>query len=147
MGIKLARLSDLQIKIPDGDYKRQASNLQQQYFNITQLTIIALYNVLSDGFGIIRNYNAIEDLSRPYIDISSTKLMYPALGMGQPNAGLMSGLGRSNDIPSTINNVALSLTKWIRDRELETSPMRGKPHVWLSLHMFDGIACGFLVQV
>ncbi|CZR45367.1 LOW QUALITY PROTEIN: uncharacterized protein FPRO_15458 [Fusarium proliferatum ET1] len=49
-----------------------------------------------------------------------------SLGMGQPNAGLMSGLGRSSDIPSTIDNVALSLTKWIRDRELETSPMRGK---------------------
>ncbi|KAF5716873.1 hypothetical protein FGLOB1_2364 [Fusarium globosum] len=55
MGIQLARLSDLQIEIPDGDYKRQASNLQQQYFNITQPTIIALYNVLSDGFGIVRN--------------------------------------------------------------------------------------------
>ncbi|KAI1022161.1 hypothetical protein LB504_007477 [Fusarium proliferatum] len=125
MGIQLARLSDLQIKIPDGDYKRQASNLRQQYFNITQPTIIALYNVLSDGFGIIRNSNAIGDLSRPYIAISSTKLIYPALGMGQPNAGLMSGLGRSSDIPSTIDNVALSLTKWIRDRELDTSPMRG----------------------
>ncbi|KAI1046101.1 hypothetical protein LB505_013318 [Fusarium chuoi] len=125
MGVQLAQLSDLQIKIPDGDYKRQGSTLRQQYFNITQPTLIALYNILSDGFGVIRNSNAIEDLSRPYIDISSTKLIYPALGMGQPNAGLMSGLGRSSDIPSTIDNVALSLTKWIRDRELETSPMRG----------------------
>ncbi|KAG5798184.1 hypothetical protein H9Q69_002793 [Fusarium xylarioides] len=125
MGTQLAKLSDLQIKIPDGVYKRQASILRQQYFNITQPTIIALYNVLSDGFGIIRNSNDIKDLSRPYSGVSTTKLIYPALGMGQPNAGLMSGLGQSRDIPSTINNVALSLTKWIRDRELETSPMKG----------------------
>lgn len=62
--------------------------------------------------------------------------MYPALGMGQPNAGLMSGLGRSSDIPSTIDNVALSLTKWIRDRELETSPMRGKAtHMVIITHV------------
>ncbi|KAF5636738.1 uncharacterized protein FTJAE_5934 [Fusarium tjaetaba] len=125
MGNQLAKLSDLQIKIPDEDYKRQASNLRQQYFNITQPTIIVLYNVLSDGFGIVRNSNDIKDLSRPYIHLSTTKLIYPALGMGQPNAGLVSGLGQSRDIPSTINNVALSLTKWIRDRELDASPMKG----------------------
>ncbi|KAF5564259.1 hypothetical protein FNAPI_2252 [Fusarium napiforme] len=125
MGNQFARLSDLQIKIPDGDYKRQASNLRQQYFNITQPTIIALYNILSDGFGKIRTSDDMKDLFRPHIDLSTTKLIYPALGMGQPNAGLMSGLGQSRDVPSTINNVALSLTKWIRDRELETSPMKG----------------------
>ncbi|KAF5597648.1 hypothetical protein FPCIR_3532 [Fusarium pseudocircinatum] len=125
MGTQLAELSDLQIKIPDEGYKRQDSNLRQQYFNITQLTIIALYNILSDGFGIIRNSNDLKDLSRPYINLSTTKLIYPALGMGQPNAGLMSGLGQAIDIPSTINNVALSLTKRIRDRELEMSPMKG----------------------
>ncbi|KAF5972124.1 hypothetical protein FCOIX_9515 [Fusarium coicis] len=125
MGSQFAKLSDLQIKIPDGDYKRQASTLPQQYFNITQPTIIALYNILSDGFGILRNSDDMKDLFRPYIELSTTKLIYPALGMGQPNAGLMSGLGQSRDVPSTINNVALSLTKWIRDRELEASPMKG----------------------
>ncbi|KAF5579091.1 hypothetical protein FPANT_9749 [Fusarium pseudoanthophilum] len=125
MGTQFAKLSDLQIKIPDGDYKRQASKLRQQYFNITQPTIIALYNILSDGFGILRNSNDMKDLFRPYIALSTTKLIYPALGMGQPNAGLMSGLGQSKDVPSTINNVALSLTKWIRDRELEMIPMKG----------------------
>jgi hypothetical protein len=121
MGILLVDLSDLQIKIPDGDYKRQASVLRQQYFNITQTTIIALQNVLSDGFGGIRDYN----FDRDYIDETSKRLMYPALGMSQPTAGLMSGLGRSSDIPATMDNVALSLTKWIRDRELQTSPMVG----------------------
>ncbi|KAF5685296.1 hypothetical protein FDENT_6290 [Fusarium denticulatum] len=125
MGTQLAKLSDLQIEIPDEDYKRQASNLRQQYFSITQPTIIALYNALSDGFGIIRNSNDIKDLSKPYINLSTTNFTYPALGMGQSNAGLMSGLGQSRDIQSTVNNVALSLMKLIRDRELETSPMKG----------------------
>ncbi|EXK28852.1 hypothetical protein FOMG_14741 [Fusarium oxysporum f. sp. melonis 26406] len=63
MGILLVDLSDLQIKIPDRDYKRQASALRKQYFNITQTTIVALQNVLSDGFGGIR------DLKSPYREL------------------------------------------------------------------------------
>ncbi|KAI3580274.1 hypothetical protein IWW34DRAFT_804895 [Fusarium oxysporum f. sp. albedinis] len=111
MGILLVDLSDLQIKIPDRDYKRQASAFRKQYFNITQTTIVALQNVLSDGFGGIR------DLKSPYRELP--------LGMNQSTAGFLSGLGRSSDIPATLDNVALSLTKWIGDRELEVSLMVG----------------------
>ncbi|EXK83057.1 hypothetical protein FOQG_12726 [Fusarium oxysporum f. sp. raphani 54005] len=122
MGILLVDLSDLQIKILDRDYKRQASALRKQYFNITQTTIIALQNVLSDGFGGIRD---LKSPYRDYVDGISKKLLYPALEMNQSTAGFLSGLGRSSDIPATLDNVALSLTKWIRDRELEVSPMVG----------------------
>ncbi|KAF9765884.1 hypothetical protein IL306_001766 [Fusarium sp. DS 682] len=125
MGIMLAELSDLQIRIPDEDYKRHASILKQQTFNITQPTIIALHNILSDGFGGIRGVSSVRDLDRNYTSMTQKKLIYPALGMRHPPAGLMSGLGRSSDITATLNNVALSLTKWIRDRELDTSPMVG----------------------
>lgn len=45
--------------------------------------------------------------------------------MNQSTAGFLSGLGRSSDIPATLDNVALSLTKWIGDRELEVSLMVG----------------------
>ncbi|KAK2695846.1 hypothetical protein QWA68_004021 [Fusarium oxysporum] len=92
------------------------------YFNITQTTIIALQNVLSDGFGGIRD---LKSPYRDYVDGISKKLLYPALEMNQSTAGFLSGLGRSSDIPATLDNVALSLTKWIRDRELEVSPMVG----------------------
>ncbi|TVY60167.1 hypothetical protein Focb16_v003649 [Fusarium oxysporum f. sp. cubense] len=122
MGILLVDLSDLQIKIPDRDYKRHASALRKQYFNITQTTIIALQNVLSDGFGGIRD---LKSPYRDYVDGISKKLLYPALGMNQSTADFLSGLGRSSDIPATLDNVALSLTKWIGDRELEVSPMVG----------------------
>ncbi|KAF4961238.1 hypothetical protein FGADI_475 [Fusarium gaditjirri] len=129
MGIMLSDLSDLQIKIPDKDFNRQASilpsTMQRQHFNITQPTIIALYNILSDGFGGIRGVNNIKDLDRNYTDITSKKLIYPALGLGQTTAGFLSGLGGSRNIPATLDNVALSLTKWMRDRELENSPMVG----------------------
>ncbi|KAF4428831.1 hypothetical protein FACUT_9288 [Fusarium acutatum] len=122
MCLQLAQLSYLQIKIPDGDYKRQASILRQEYFNITQTTIIALQNVLSDEFGQIRD---LKSPHQDYIDGTSKKLLYIAWGMGQPATGFMSGLSRSNDIPATLDNVALSLTNWIRDRELQKSPMKG----------------------
>ncbi|UZP46125.1 hypothetical protein NXS19_013937 [Fusarium pseudograminearum] len=39
-------------------------------------------------------------------------------------SSLMVGLGESNDIPSTIENVALSLTKWMRHRDLD-DPEKG----------------------
>ncbi|KAK2122813.1 hypothetical protein NOF04DRAFT_1350133 [Fusarium oxysporum II5] len=122
MGILLVDLSNLQIKIPDRDYKRQASALRKQYFNITQTTIIALQNVLSDGFGGIRD---LKSPYRDYVDRISKKLLYPALGMNQSIVGFLSGLGRSSDIPATLDNVALSLTNRIRDRELEVSPKVG----------------------
>ncbi|KAF5644397.1 hypothetical protein F25303_5995 [Fusarium sp. NRRL 25303] len=127
MGIMLSDLSDLQIKVPDKDFKRQTSVLpsvmQQQHFNITQPTIIALHNILSDGFGDIRGSNDIIYRSRDYYsNITSKKLIYPALGMGLPTAGFMSGLGESSNIPATLDNVALSLTKWIRERKQWDEP-------------------------
>ncbi|KAL6923276.1 hypothetical protein FSST1_000550 [Fusarium sambucinum] len=107
MGMALVNLSDLQIRIPDEYF--HASNLSTQAFNITQTTIVSLLDNLEEGF---RGDDITSQFLPPKV------LIYPALGAGGP-FGLVAGLGESAHIPSTIENVALSLTKWMRDRDLD----------------------------
>ncbi|KAG8667500.1 hypothetical protein FPOAC2_12665 [Fusarium poae] len=112
MGNALVNLSDLQIRIPDEYF--HTSNLSTQVFNITQTTIVSLLKNLKEGFWA-------DDTI--YQSTPLRVLIYPALGAEGP-FGLIAGLGESAHIPSTIENVALSLTKWIRDRDLD-HPVKG----------------------
>ncbi|KAM0553179.1 hypothetical protein ACHAPJ_007466 [Fusarium lateritium] len=114
MGFGLVQLSDLQIRIPDDHH--HASNLSGKAFNITHPTIVSLKNILDEGFREPDNTDRISNTPRT--------LIYPALGLENPPS-FMTGLGKAKHIPTTIENVALSLTKWMRDRELETSPVVG----------------------
>ncbi|CZS74561.1 unnamed protein product [Fusarium graminearum] len=119
MGNRLVNLSDLQIRIPDQHFLK--SNLSTQAFNITQTTIVSLFGYLNEG---LWGYDS--DIT--YQLMAPRRLIYPARGAPTRGIGgsssLMVGLGESNDIPSTIENVALSLTKWMRDRDLD-DPEKG----------------------
>ncbi|KAF4973078.1 hypothetical protein FSARC_509 [Fusarium sarcochroum] len=114
MGRSLVELSDLQIRIPD-EY-HHATNLSEMAFNITHPTLVSLQNILDEGFR--------EPGMASSISVIPRTLIYPALGLRSPPS-FMIGLGKAKDIRTTIENVALSLTKWMRDRELETNPVVG----------------------
>ncbi|KAF7554227.1 hypothetical protein G7Z17_g3074 [Cylindrodendrum hubeiense] len=103
-------LTDLQISIPNQDYSSRAGNLSQQSFNITQASIMSLLKTLKDGFG----------LADCTSNCTTNTTIYPALGSSQPSS-LMSGLGETNNVSLTFETVALSLTKWMRDREFSTT--------------------------
>ncbi|KAM0215172.1 hypothetical protein ACHAQD_008500 [Fusarium lateritium] len=115
MGIGLVNLSDLQIRIPDEYFHR--SNLSIQAFNITQPTIVSLLNDLNKGFWGPEVYGT-------YAYETPATWIYPSLGNTNPPS-FVAGLGKSKHIPTTIENVALGLTKWMRDRDLETRPEKG----------------------
>ncbi|KAF4466236.1 hypothetical protein FALBO_6905 [Fusarium albosuccineum] len=112
MGIAWVDLTDLQLFIPDEDYKR-AHNLSHQTFNITQPSVMSVLNTIKAGF---REPDCRSNCSLD--DTDGTKfLIYPSLGGPSRPPGLMVGLGESNNVSATMENVALSLTKWMRDRE------------------------------
>ncbi|KAH7261706.1 hypothetical protein BKA59DRAFT_447956 [Fusarium tricinctum] len=115
MGTSLVNLSDLQIRIPDEYFRK--SNLSVQTFNITQPTIVSLLGDLNKGFWG-------PDLRETYLYRTPATWIYPSLGNTNPPS-FVAGLGKSKHIPTTIENIALSLTKWMRDRDLETSPEKG----------------------
>lgn len=115
MGTSLVNLSDLQIKIPDEYFRK--SNLPIQTFNITQPTIVSLLGDLNKGFWG-------PELSQTYLYRTPATWIYPSLGNTNPPS-FVAGLGKSKHIPTTIENIALSLTKWMRDRDLETRPEKG----------------------
>ncbi|KAJ3549018.1 hypothetical protein NM208_g728 [Fusarium decemcellulare] len=112
MGIAWVGLTDLQLFIPDEDFKR-ARNLSQQTFNITQPSVMSLLNNIKAGF--------MEPDCRSNCSLDDTDgtkfLIYPSLGGPSRPPGLMVGLGESSNVTATMENVALSLTKWMRDRE------------------------------
>ncbi|KAF5672313.1 hypothetical protein FHETE_3811 [Fusarium heterosporum] len=116
MGGALAKVSDLQLRIPD-EYFR-TSNLPTQTFNITQTTVISLLNILNEGFW---GY----DKESGYTDLAPQNWIYPAIGWRNKPLGFVSGLAQSKDKLATIKNVAQSLKKWIRDYELEKTPNKG----------------------
>lgn len=109
---------DLQIYIPDKDFRSRSANLTQQTFNISQTTVVSLIESLKEGF-CARNRNGTD------CDWENQVLVYPSLpGDGPP--GFMFALGESTDIPGTIANVASSVTKWMRDRKSKSSPVTGE---------------------
>ncbi|KAI8649427.1 hypothetical protein NCS56_01491000 [Fusarium sp. Ph1] len=109
---------DLQIYIPDKDFRVRSANLTQQAFNISQTTVVSLIESLKEGF-CARSRNGTE------CDWENQVLVYPSLpGDGPP--GFMFALGESTDIPGTIANVASSVTKWMRDRKSKSSPVKGE---------------------
>ncbi|KAM5349283.1 hypothetical protein ACJ41O_005790 [Fusarium nematophilum] len=115
MGTGFANMSDLQIYIPDEDFKSHSR--KQQEFNITQPSIMSLLNVFALGL------EDPECLNCSYSNAGA--LIYPSNG-GNRLPAFMVGMGESGNVSWSIGNVASSLTKWMRDRELETSPMVGE---------------------
>ncbi|KAF5002569.1 hypothetical protein FDECE_10599 [Fusarium decemcellulare] len=112
LGNLWVNLTDLQLFIPDEDYKH-ARNLFQQTFNITQPSVISILNTMKTGF-TERGCESNCTLD----DTRGTKFfIYPSLGGPSRPPVLIGGLSESSNISFTIGNVALSLTKWMRDHE------------------------------
>ncbi|KAM0431508.1 hypothetical protein ACHAPT_005486 [Fusarium lateritium] len=128
MGPGWTRLSDLQITIPPRDYASRAANQTQQTFNVTQTAIMSFLGIFTQGFS--------------FGPSDTTKfLVYPALGLYKP-PGLMAGLGEFKNITAAIENIALSLTKWMRDREFDSNPTTGTATMMV---VFSRVQWGFLV--
>ncbi|RSL63972.1 hypothetical protein CEP53_004237 [Fusarium sp. AF-6] len=111
------RLTDLQLFVPD-EHNR---SLVKETFNITQPSIVMLFNNIRRGL-------KEEDCSG-YPQWNGTEtFIYPSFGLTRP-LGMGFGLGEARNVSATIGKVALSLTKWMRDRGLASSPARGKATV------------------
>lgn len=119
-GAWVSSLTDLQISIADEKNRSDEKKLSQISFNITLESIVSIIKNLKDGFNL-------EDCkSDPNCTAVSGRYIYPAMGGAKP-PGLMAGLGETSNITLTFENVALSLTKWMRDREFtSTSAARGE---------------------
>ncbi|KAI5459059.1 hypothetical protein BGZ63DRAFT_270509 [Mariannaea sp. PMI_226] len=112
-------LTDLQISIPEKNTTSRPDNSTQRHFNITQASIDSLYSIFRDGF---------EDTTCKNCSLEERSLIYPAFGNRAP-ADFMFGLGESGDSAATLRNAAVSLTKWMRDRQLASSPIMGTAKV------------------
>ncbi|KAF5002015.1 hypothetical protein FDECE_10757 [Fusarium decemcellulare] len=124
MGGGTVRLSDLQLYIPDEDFRSRSANSTQQKFNVTQATIISWLNIIKEGF-------MADCKSCANCTPEESPLIYPSLGCKRP-AGMMIGLGESkSNVSVAIANVALSLTKWMRDRELESAHAVGEATIMI----------------
>ncbi|CAM1501992.1 Fc.00g039760.m01.CDS01 [Cosmosporella sp. VM-42] len=105
--------TDLQLYIPS-DEEPKFSSLQGDTFNVTQASIASLLKLLTEDLTYAGdNYDP------------DTLYMYPSLGGPNP-PGFMLGIGETHDVVKTFENAALSLTKWMRDRSLQESPLLGK---------------------
>lgn len=113
-GAWVGKLSDLQIAITAEDYTNHTEKSSQVSYNITEESIVSILKNLKGGF------NLEDCVSDPSCTAQSGRYIYPALGGPKP-PGLLTGLGETNNITLTFENVALSLTKWMRDREFASS--------------------------
>ncbi|KAH6974956.1 hypothetical protein BKA56DRAFT_553352 [Ilyonectria sp. MPI-CAGE-AT-0026] len=114
-----AERSNLQIHIPK-DAGVQLSKLHGQTFSITQSAINSMLEIFKEGF---KRPQASED------DSDSTNgefpvLIYPSRGTSDPPS-FMFGLGESEDPSALFENLALSLSKWVRDRHSDNSTVNG----------------------
>ncbi|RSL72301.1 hypothetical protein CEP54_000958 [Fusarium duplospermum] len=110
-------LTDLQLFVPD-EHNR---SLVKETFNITQPSIVMLFNNIRRGL-------KEEDCSGSPQWNGTETFIYPSFGVTRP-LQMGFGLGEAGNVSATIENVALSLTKWMRDRGLASSPVPGKATV------------------
>ncbi|KAK2769185.1 hypothetical protein CKAH01_00792 [Colletotrichum kahawae] len=60
------------------------------------------------------------------------ELIFPAIQYGEPEQPfVINRLGASNNLTETFENVAASLTKWMRNRSLQTEPFVGARKEWV----------------
>ncbi|KAJ3539749.1 hypothetical protein NM208_g5366 [Fusarium decemcellulare] len=118
MGPGWRDISDLQIYIPDEDYKSRSSKFTQQKYNITHPSIIGIQDTLQDGF-----YHPVPNCTAN-CHLDRQLLLYPLMGDTIPPDYILA-LGESTNVSETLENVALSMSKWIRDKQMKSSPVTG----------------------
>lgn len=84
-----------------------------------QATAVALLNVFKDGFGVSEC-----EAGNTTCYKESQPLTYPCLGKVQALPFIV-GMGGSSDVARTIERVALSITKWMRDCQFWSSLVLG----------------------
>ncbi|EEU39192.1 uncharacterized protein NECHADRAFT_94612 [Fusarium vanettenii 77-13-4] len=115
-------LTDLQLFVPDEHNK----SLAKDTFNITQPSIVLLFDNIRkglegfDGRGSTR-WNG------------TTSFIYPSFGLSLPPA-MVFGLGEAGNVSASVKKVELSLTKWMRDRGLASSPVYGEATVMMVIN-------------
>ncbi|KAJ4317697.1 hypothetical protein N0V84_007216 [Fusarium piperis] len=110
-------LTDLQLFVPS---EHNRSSIKKT-FNITQPSIALLFNNIRQGIQELNYLN--------YTRWDGTEtFIYPSFGLNRPPA-MVFGLGEAGNVSASVEKVALSLTKWMRDRELTSSPVRGEATV------------------
>lgn len=106
--------TDLQIHIP----QKNSSKFAGRKYNITESVIAGMLDVFSQGFDNV----TMETDDSAYEDIPV--LIYPSNGWNDPSR-FMLGIGNAHDIIGTFDNLASSLSKWMRDRQLDDTPIKG----------------------
>ncbi|RTE75738.1 hypothetical protein BHE90_009805 [Fusarium euwallaceae] len=115
------RLPDLQLFIPDQRDKRSV----KETFNVTQTSIVLLFDTIRRGLeqkiapGCANCTGGRE---------GTGTFIYPSFGLNRPS-GIVFGVGEGGNVSASVEKAALSLTKWMRDRELASSPARGEATV------------------
>lgn len=104
--------SDLQLYVPEGN-----SSFSGLKYNISQSAVVGVLDVFFEGFDV--ELMATDALN------NATKYIYPSKGNEDPPR-FMQGLGDNHDLETTFENLAASLTKWMRDRELDETPVAGR---------------------
>lgn len=107
--------TDLQLLISKEEYLsatgvRQVDDLR---LNITRETTYTLLNWFRDEFSRQKK-------------LRNDKMIFPDPSIDESQPAVMSALGTSSNLTRTFENVAASLTKWIRNRSLETEPFVGE---------------------
>lgn len=112
--------TDLQLTISQEEYlaATKTSIRDDLKFNITCSTTCTLL----DWF--------LNDFSRRQ-DSSDAQLIYPDPNNNENLPAVMKILGRSQNLTKTFENVAASLTKWIRNRSMQTEPFVGTSTEWV----------------
>ncbi|KAF3803539.1 hypothetical protein GCG54_00004710 [Colletotrichum gloeosporioides] len=112
--------TDLQLLISGEEYLA-ATGVNQKgdlRFNITRETTYTLLRWFRDEFSRRRN-------------LATKQLIYPIPYSDVTQPPVINALGTSPNLTRTFDNVAASLTKWIRNRSLQTEPFIGESTEWV----------------
>lgn len=114
---RYVELTDLQLFIPD----EHNNSLVKETFNITQPSIVMLFSNIRRGIQAADSY-ASQNWN------GTETFIYPSFGARRP-PGILFGLGEAENVSASVEKVALSLTKWMRDRGFTSSPFHGEATV------------------
>ncbi|KAL0943560.1 uncharacterized protein CTRU02_201447 [Colletotrichum truncatum] len=113
-----SKRTDLQLISPNENYSATTGTVEDnsQRFNVSYNTIGSVLSWF------------LEEFSRYPTPRSDKMLAYPTYGGETP---ALNALAASQNMTRTFENVAVSLTKWMRNRSLQTDPLAGTMKQWV----------------
>lgn len=114
--------TDLQLSIPEEDFLSATGvrHVDDLRFNITHETTSTLLSWFLNEFSRRK-------------ELPNKQLIYPPNQWDSLQPPLINNLGTSPNLTRTFESVAASLTKWMRNRSLQTDPVIGDSTEWVVL--------------